>query len=309
MDSSAHIGFLRHRRFRDLKIASLLCVIALLAYLIHDPVDGPNGGTWLGYGLGGLGALLILALSWLGVRKRRYGRGPGQIKGWLSAHVYLGSALVTLVTLHTGFQFGWNVHSLAYGLMLLVIASGVYGIWVYTRLPERITEVRRGQTREAMLAEIDELNLQSMALADTVSPEVHGAIVRSIENLRIGGGVLAQLFGPRKPAGRDAERLYQTLSARADEIHRELRRARESNAAVALAPGAIVKPSTRHEQEAGRIQRLLDMLGRRGELVDRVNLDIRLHARMQIWLYLHVPLTFALLAALLTHVLSVFLYW
>jgi len=47
----------------------------------------------------------------------------------------------------------------------------------------------------------------------------------------------------------------------------------------------------------------------RKELVERINLDIRLHARMQIWLYLHVPLTLALLAALLTHVISVFLYW
>ena len=30
---------------------------------------------------------------------------------------------------------------------------------------------------------------------------------------------------------------------------------------------------------------------------------------MDIWLYFHVPLTFALLAALVTHIVSVFIYW
>ena len=37
--------------------------------------------------------------------------------------------------------------------------------------------------------------------------------------------------------------------------------------------------------------------------------DIRYKAIMDIWLYFHVPLTFALLAALVTHIVSVFIYW
>jgi hypothetical protein len=30
---------------------------------------------------------------------------------------------------------------------------------------------------------------------------------------------------------------------------------------------------------------------------------------LEVWLYVHVPLTAALLVALATHILSVFLYW
>jgi hypothetical protein len=30
---------------------------------------------------------------------------------------------------------------------------------------------------------------------------------------------------------------------------------------------------------------------------------------LEIWLYLHVPLTFALIAALVAHIVSVFFYW
>lgn len=308
-NAPAHVGFLRHRSYRDLKIAVLLCIVACVLYVFHSPIDGPNGGTWLGYGLGGLGAFIILLLTWLGVRKRRYGRGPGQVKGWLSAHVYLGLALIVIGTLHTGFQLGWNVHSLAYVLMLVVILSGIYGILVYSRLPEEITELRRGQTRDAMLAEVEEFNTQALNLADLLSPDIHRVIVRSIDRIRIGGSVREQLFGPREAERKEYEVFEQTLVKRVEKLSTSLRRSKDAQSTVMFMASQIVKSSAHNEQEAGRIQQLLDILGRRKELVERLNRDVILHARMQIWLYLHVPLTFALLAALITHVISVFLYW
>jgi hypothetical protein len=36
---------------------------------------------------------------------------------------------------------------------------------------------------------------------------------------------------------------------------------------------------------------------------------MRLKALLEIWLYVHVPATFALLAALAAHIVSVFYYW
>ena len=38
----------------------------------------------------------------------------------------------------------------------------------------------------------------------------------------------------------------------------------------------------------------------------RLRRDVRYKALMDIWLYLHVPLTFALLAALTAHIISIF---
>jgi hypothetical protein len=301
-----HESFLRHRRWLFLKIASALSVAAIAVYVWDDPPHGANGGTWLGYTLGTMGAILIVWLSWLGVRKRQYRSRMGTVKSWVSAHVYLGLALFVIATLHTGFQFGWNVHTLAYVLMVLVIASGVYGVLVYARYPSLITDNRAQSTREAWLGDILELNDQAIKLADTIDPAVHRAVVRAADRLRVGGGVRQQLWGGLAPAqGEDlgvaGELLRKKMTASMAE------RSAGAEQMIFFDESRIVMGE--RDPEAERLKQLLELLTRRNELAARINRDIQTHARMQIWLYLHVPLTAGLLAALLAHVVSVFLYW
>ena len=102
-----HEGFLVYAGFRYLKIATLLCVAAIAVYAWHAPPDEPNGGTWLGYGLGCIGAALILWLMWFGVRKRRYGTVT-KLQGWLSAHVYLGLSLIIVALIAAAGVIGWG---------------------------------------------------------------------------------------------------------------------------------------------------------------------------------------------------------
>src|ERR1044072_1827778 len=138
-DAAAHESFLRYRRYRWLKIAAGISAFTILVYLLTDVQPRPNGGSWLGYTLGTIGAGLIVWLSLLGIRKRGVKRRRRALKAWTSAHVYLGLALIVIGTLHTGFQFGWNVHTLAWVLMILVILSGIYGISVYSILPHGLS--------------------------------------------------------------------------------------------------------------------------------------------------------------------------
>ncbi|MEY2721224.1 MAG: hypothetical protein RL597_669, partial [Pseudomonadota bacterium] len=123
-----HESMLDYGNRRYLKVALGLCVVSIVAYAMHDPVSPPNGGPWLGYTLGGVGAALILWWAALGIRTRSYASSLGTVSGWTSAHVYLGVSLIVVATLHTGFHFGWNLHTLCYVLMLIVIASGIFGM-------------------------------------------------------------------------------------------------------------------------------------------------------------------------------------
>jgi hypothetical protein len=189
-----HGSFLTHANKRWLWVALVLTLVVIGVYAWHRPVGAPpNGGTWLGYTLGTLGALMILWLMWLGIRKRRYGSRTGSVRGWLSAHVYLGTALIFVGLLHSGFQFGWNVHTLALVLMLVVIFSGFFGVYSYLRYPTLMTRNRQDATRDAMLEEIGEIDQNALMLADAVDPKIHAIVLRSIENTRLGGGVWDQL--------------------------------------------------------------------------------------------------------------------
>ena len=133
---SRHDSILTYAKSRYLWISLVLMGGSLAAYVWHDPGGPPNGGTWLGYTLGTIGALLIVWLMFFGVRKRHYMTSPGTLRGWLSAHIYLGTSLILIVLLHAGFAVGWNLHTFTFVLMLIVIFSGFFGMYVYLRYPD-----------------------------------------------------------------------------------------------------------------------------------------------------------------------------
>jgi len=277
-----------YRNSRYLKLAVAAVVVAIVAYVVDSPVGEPNGGTWLGYTLGTIGALLILWLMWFGIRKRRYGPGNVQLEDWLSAHIYLGLALIIVATLHTGFQFGVNVHTLAYTLMMLVILSGVFGLYAYVRYPREMTENRRGASLDEMMQQIADLDRECSDVAMGLSDEINEIVYSSRENTRLGGGLLRQL------SGRDPDCATTAALVRVQELATEIGRAEDADAP---ADGRM------------QLRRLIVRLNRKVELLDRARKDIRFQALMRVWLLFHIPISFALIAALLAHVVSVFFYW
>ncbi|MGH8311470.1 MAG: hypothetical protein ACRETX_16965, partial [Steroidobacteraceae bacterium] len=263
----------------------------------------PNGGTWLGYTLGTIGALLIFWLLVFGVRKRSYGSKLGTVQGWLSAHVYLGLALLLVVTLHTGFQFGWNVHTLAYVLMCVVIASGVFGVVAYLRYPQLMSENRASLTREQMLEELAGLDERCVRQANAMRGEFINVIVSNRDRTAIGGSAWALL------RGRDASRvLLPVTSGPAGSSNGERLVANPAQSAVLDWLGDRLSRSSEGELSQ-RIRELMTLISSRRMLLQKLVRDAQIRAWLEIWLYFHVPLSFALLAALIAHVLSVFIYW
>ena len=274
-----HQSILVFNGFRYFKISMLLMLIAILAYGFHAPVDGPNGGTWLGYTLGGIAAALILWLMWFGIRKRDYKSDTGTVQGWLSAHVYLGLALIVITTLHAGFQIAWNIHTLAYTLMLFVIGSGMFGVYVYLRFPQLMTENRRSHSMITMLSGIADLDRECRELAATLSDEINRLVIAASNETAVGGNVRQQLFNSNKRSTTQVIKKIEVLS----------------------------KQLPIEQNDACR--KLLTLLGKKVELANRARNDVKYKAMLDIWLYFHVPLSFALLAALIAHIVSVFFYW
>jgi hypothetical protein len=279
-EGARHEGFLRHKRFRWLKIALALCLAAIAGYALIDVRPRPNGGTWYGYTLGTIGTLLILWLTIIGLRKRAMTRGRWSLKAWTSAHVYLGLSLFVIVTLHTGFQFGWNVHTLAYVLMTLVIASGVYGIVAYSVLPAKLSNSRAEMTKPQMIDALLKLDGQLQAAAQPLSHDDVATLRPAMADDPFRAGLFRRLSG--------SDPKCRTTFALKTMRHR-----------LALATGT----------EADAIETVVRLLERKCAALEHIRRHLRIRALLEVWLYVHVPLTFALIAALAAHIVSVFFYW
>lgn len=279
-----HESFLRYRGFRWLIIATVLSAVAigLFAYLIlveHYRLRH-FGGTWLGYTLGTIGAGFIVWLTLLGARKRMITAGHWTLKAWVSAHVYLGLSLIVIATLHSGFQFGWNIHTLAYALMMIVILSGIFGITVYARLPTLLSENRGETTQKEMVEVIHSLDGR---LLDAAQPlhEGHADIVRiSLDETRIGGSLWERISGRHPKCATGAA--YNKLS----DARRGVR-----------------------DEDGKPLDQVLGLLGQKSVTLAKARRHIRLRSMLEAWLYVHIPVTIALLAALTAHIISVFFYW
>ena len=279
MTPTSFIGF---RNFLFLKASLLGLGLSMLAYALDEPVGGPSGGSRLGYSLGVICTLLILWLMWIGMRKRSYQSSCTPLSGWLSAHVYVGCTLLLLVPLHSGFQLGWNVHTLAYVLMSAVIASGMIGVYFYAVIPAQMTRNRPGIKLEGLLKDVADLDsecrLQSEGLPDQFALIVSGAI----EETRIGGGLFQQLSG-------DTSICAATVALK--EMRTRLLR-------------ASVNFETRDQ-----ILRIIELLGLKQSKLARIRRDIRYQVLLNLWLMFHVPLSFAALAAVAIHIFVVFYHW
>lgn len=277
--AAKHASFLQYRNFRYLKLALVLAVASILAYVTYTPVGGRNGGTLMGYGLGTLGALIMIWLGWFGVRKRKYQNASGSTQGWLSAHVYLGLALSVVVLLHTSFEFGLNVHTLAFALTMIVIISGIIGTIFYATVPGSLTREAGGESPDVLIARIDAIDDETYPMALNLSDATIKAITAVRSKTQIGGSFWGLFTAPARRPGDD---VLEVIAAEGRGLTGD---------------------------EAQLSQALYALLVKRESIVVQVRRVIRYKAILDVWLYVHVPASVALVGAMIAHVLSVFFYW
>ena len=277
--ASDHESFLVHRKMRWAKIAGGLSLILFLGYLLIDQQPRPNGGSWYGYTLGTIGLALIVWLSLLGIRKRKMTEGRWSLKAWTSAHVWLGLSLVVIGTLHTGFQLGWNVHTLAWALMILVIVSGIYGIAVYAMLPSQLSSNRKEMTRAQMVEALEAIDRQLEQAAQPLGRAQSDLVIDALEQDFFADSAWARLTGKYR------------------------------NCATQRALDGLPDDFRTMEDNKGPEERVRALLRRRAAQLGQIRRHMQIKARLEIWLFVHIPATIALLAALTAHVVSVFYYW
>lgn len=285
--------FLTHRSGRWAKWAVALLFASAVGYWAEDLRVPPNGGSVFGYTSGTIAAFLMLVLTYLGRRKRHYGSKLGTVKGWTSAHVYLGVALIGLTLLHSGFQVGWNWHTLAFALMLIVCLSGIYGVWAYQHYPALIDRNNLSQTRGALIDQLLALDQEIAASLTRHEPHIASMVQGSLERTALAERWLDILRGEdRSEVLLPGKGLVpnKDMTALIDYLIEQIEQGAQGDTALNL-------------------QSLITSLSERATLISRIKEDLRLVTLTRIWLIVHIPLAFAAVVAVIIHVIAVFLYW
>lgn len=266
----------RWRRATYLVIACLIGSFFVLAS--GEPI---YGGSAPGLIFGTIGLGLIVVLMVYGIRKRAYRNGWGTLEGWLHAHIYLGLIALGAGLLHSGFHFHDKVAVVALVLLVLVALSGAWGAVLYTVVPPKLGTLE-SHSSAAQLA--DQINALGRAMARLAAGK--SASFRLIYDRLL----VAEKPGPL--AG------WRGLS----QGYLKRRLAQDPAGAFDQYVGSV--PVT----EQPELAQLLASAHQRNDLHDRLIHRQRYINLMAAWLYLHVPLSFALLVALAGHVIAVLYY-
>jgi len=184
--------------------------------------------------------------------------------------------------------------------MCLVIFSGFGGVYVYMRYPSLGARTRSDHSRIELFVELADLNDSVRELGKQCESDIQAAVESAVDRTTIGGGVLAQLLA------RDSSKMLKRAGSSGQMGSRTV--SNKDQAAVVDYVGQRI-PRSGNKDDAATLQDLLARLCRRQTLLRKIRKDIQLKGWMQVWLYIHIPMTIALLIALSIHILSVFFYW
>jgi hypothetical protein len=164
--------------------------------------------------------------------------------------------------------------------MVLVIVSGMFGAAAYAILPRELSANRGETTQRQWLETLRSLDAQLRDAAQPLDREEADIVRLSTERTNIGGSLWNRLTG----------RYGNCATRRAVEALTSVRRSKSAAANPAL-------------------DQIDALLHRKQKTLAQARRHIRIRTILEIWLYVHVPVTFALLAALTAHIVSVFFYW
>ncbi len=245
-------------------------VIVLGAFLYIERLALRPAATWSGWVLLGV----VLFLTAYNARKKLTYPPLGSSAAWLQLHVYGGLGCVVVYVYHTAGRWPTGLFENVLGLLFLgVAASGVAGIFISRTVPRRLTLAGGEVIYERIPAYREQLRTAADKLvAETV--ESSGATVLA----EYYAGPLSDYFrGPRDRGShlRQSNRPLRTQLRGLEDLERFLNDD-EKTAAAAL------KESVR--------------------LKDQLDKHSAMQGLLKTWLFVHIPLTYAMLLCVGVHV-------
>ncbi|MBV8052758.1 MAG: hypothetical protein JOZ80_16345 [Acidobacteriaceae bacterium] len=150
--------------------------VAAIGYVMYSAmvVGGPRGGSAVGLTYGIIGYAFMLFAGLIGLRKKYPIVRVGRATTWMRGHLWLGLLSFPLILFHAAFSLGAG--SLTRALMVLfivVIISGIFGAVLQHFLPRLLTE--RVQL-ETVYEQIDSVRGQLLEEAEKLVADLRSAL-------------------------------------------------------------------------------------------------------------------------------------
>lgn len=307
----------------------VFCVLATAAASVWFGTEAwgtavwPSGSSLPGISFGVAGGLIIIFELLLWWRKKVRVWRIGRTQSWMRAHIWLGLLCVPLLILHTGFRFGGTLSTVLMGLLLVVVASGIWGLAMQHWLPSRMLDELPAET---IYSQID--HLAGMLLAEgerlvraTCGPSPadnelqfsaagasHGAddhivvgAVRSVGRMQ-GKVVHAQSATSAVPDAEALRAFFHTTVApflQTADPHSPLHSPTKLKAVFESVRTKL--PTAAHAS----LNVLEESCNQRRQWAQQARLHFWLHS----WLWLHFPLSVALLVLMVAHVWVAIKFW
>lgn len=292
-----------HRGWCIVATVSFLVSLSLyIAYAVQSP-HGPTGGSRPGLAFGIAGSLLMIFVGLLGARKKfPWWRSLGSAQFWLRGHIWLGLLSVPMILFHSGFELGGLLEQILMLNFAVVVVSGIVGTLLQGYLPRMM---RMALSTESMFEEIPSACLALRKTADDIVEKASGPLIQSPDPAVVSAAAakpqrddLAALrdfylktFRPFLVA-HNAE--IPTLTETSQQM------ARPGKAAARFEQLRNSLPADAHEV----VNRLAGICEERRQLIEQQRMHHLLHG----WLFIHVPISVALLVLGVLHAITALYY-
>jgi hypothetical protein len=266
--------------------------VSLIVYVIYvrTSITGPRGGSVMGLIFGSVGLGLMLFATLLGLRKKFPVWRIGRAQTWMRGHLWLGLLSYPLILFHGGFSWGGPLTSAMMWIFTVVIVSGLIGATLQHFMPRLITQ---RVPMETIYDQIDRVQAQLLEEADD--------LVASIEEI-------AAKIGLYVAAAANTAIAVKQAGTAPEQALEELRSVYSGSIRPFLSErGAYRNALYARKNAKGMFLRLRKLTpeGLRDVVDDLENIceekrdldrQSRLHRILHGWLFVHVPLSFALVA-------------
>jgi len=178
-----------HRKWLAASLIILGVATAVyIPYALRSP-SGPRGGSAIGLTFGIVGSAFMVFSGLLAGRKKFPVLRLGRAQTWMRGHLWLGLLSLPIILFHGGFRFGGPLTSVLMVLVIIVVASGVFGAALQHYMPHVMTVQVPSETifeqvdhvREQLVAEADKLVAAASGPLDAPASARAGGMVATAE--------------------------------------------------------------------------------------------------------------------------------